>query len=212
MSELEMTLPLAPSQAHRHRTSLNRARQEMRRKVAPVAVCLFLGSLSVLCPLSVRADSTTSTIQTKPVETKAYVDQAAAGDRFEIDSSKLALEKSKNEDIRAFAQMMIRDHTASSAKLQALLKKEKMDEAPTGLDQNHQAQFDQISSQSNDEFDSSYVKAQVSGHEAALALHKSYAATGTDKGLKAFAAATAKIVAVHLEHVKLLAKKLNVAP
>src|SRR5262245_29335149 len=43
--------------------------------------------------------------------TKAFVETAAAANQFEIDSSKLALTKTKNKEIIAFAKMMVGDHT-----------------------------------------------------------------------------------------------------
>jgi putative membrane protein len=163
-----------------------------------------------LQPHTVRADSTTSAPQAAPVETKTYVDKAAAGDLFEIESSKLAIQKTKNTQIRSFAQMMVRDHTASTTKLMAILKKEKADSPAATLDPDHQAQLDSLKSESDADFDAAYVKAQLQAHQDALTLHRSYAAGGADKSLKAFATNTAKIVQTHLDHVQTLAKKLNI--
>jgi putative membrane protein len=160
---------------------------------------------------SARADITSSSSQSTPIATKSYVDKAAAADLFEIESSKLALEQSKNSNVRAFAQMMIHDHTASTTKLKATLKKEKADGPPAVLDPEHQTQLDSLKSQSGESFDNAYVKAQLKGHQDALALHQNYAASGADKELKAFAASTAKIVETHLTHIEALAKKLNVS-
>jgi putative membrane protein len=43
--------------------------------------------------------------------TKAFVETAAAANQFEIASSELALTKTKNPEIVAFANKMIQDHT-----------------------------------------------------------------------------------------------------
>jgi len=179
------------------------------RPLAVLAIC-GIGYLMSLDVSAAWADSTTpSGSSTAPLETRTYVTQAAAADQFEIESSKLALTQSKNADIHKFAQMMIHDHTASTDKLKAVLKKEKADEPAAALDAGHQAQLDSLKSQAGESFDAAYIKAQLQGHQDALSLHQSYAASGADKGLKAFAANTAKVVQMHLSHVQALAKKLN---
>ena len=46
-----------------------------------------------------------------------FVGAAASTDRYEIAAAKLALTHTSRRAVKAFAQMMIRDHTASTAKL-----------------------------------------------------------------------------------------------
>jgi putative membrane protein len=182
-----------------------------------VAISLIVAAALLLpSPMAALADSTTTTQNTAatpatPIETRTYVKKAAMGDLFEIDSSKLALQKSKDAQVRSFAQMMIRDHTASTAKMVSILKKEKADAPSTTLDPDHQAQLDALNAESGASFDTAYVKAQLQGHQDALILHQTYSTSGSDKRLKAFAASTAKVVQMHLDHVQTLAKKLNVA-
>jgi putative membrane protein len=184
------------------------------RKSAIISLIVAAGLL-LTSSMTALADSTTTTQNTTatpapPIETRTYVKKAAMGDLFEIDSSKLALQKSKDAQIRSFAQMMIRDHTASTAKLAAILKREKADAPSTTLDPDHQAQLDALNAESGASFDTAYVKAQLQGHQDALTLHQTYAASGSDKRLKAFAASAAKVVQMHLDHVQALAKKLNI--
>jgi putative membrane protein len=180
-------------------------------QIALVFMSCLIGTWVSGGSFAARADSTNSATQASPIETRTYVDKASAGDLFEIESSKLALQKSKSPDIRTFAEMMIRDHTTSTAKLTAVLKKEKADEPPAALDPDHQAQLDGLKSESAGSFDDAYVKAQLQGHQDALALHQNYAAAGADKRLKVFAADTAKVVKLHLTHIEALAKKMNIS-
>lgn len=153
---------------------------------------------------------TTSAGQPAAIETKAYIEQAAAADRFEIDSSKLAEERSKDKQVQAFAKMMVHDHTASTAKLKADLKASKMDAPPASLPADLQTQLDGLKAESAENFDAAYIKAQLQAHQSALQLHQSYAAKGADKKLRSFAAQTATVVQKHLDQVQMLAKKLNI--
>src|SRR5688500_15882856 len=52
-----------------------------------------------------------------------FVDKAAAGGIAEVETSRLALEKSSSADIKAFANMMITDHSKANDELAALAKK-----------------------------------------------------------------------------------------
>lgn len=52
-----------------------------------------------------------------PMTTEGFRQMAMASDAFEIESSRLALERSRNPAIRRFAQMMIRDHAMTSQAL-----------------------------------------------------------------------------------------------
>jgi putative membrane protein len=52
-----------------------------------------------------------------------FVDKAAAGGIAEIETSRLALEKSQSADVKAFANMMITDHGKANDELAAIAKK-----------------------------------------------------------------------------------------
>lgn len=192
--------------------------QEVGRNGVTASLVIAAGLLLAI-PATALADSAATTQDSgqnsgatpaTPIETRTYVGKAAMADLFEIESSKLALQKTKDAGIRSFAQMMIRDHTASTSKLTAILKREKADVPSSTLDADHQAQLDSLKAASGTGFDAAYVKAQLQGHQDALTLHQTYAASGSDKRLKAFAASTAKVVQMHLDHAQALAKKLNI--
>ena len=51
-----------------------------------------------------------------------FVDNAAAGGIAEIETSRLALEKSQSADIKAFANMMITDHGKANDELATIAK------------------------------------------------------------------------------------------
>lgn len=143
--------------------------------------------------------------QPSSLETAQYVNKAAMTDLFEIDASKLALQKTQNKAIRQFAEMMIHDHTASTAQLTKILKQKNLEAPPKALAPDQQSKLDNLKSLSGKEFDAAYLNAQVQGHQDALQLHQDYAASGQDKELKAFALKVSKTVQMHLDH----ARKLN---
>ncbi|MCE9650363.1 MAG: DUF4142 domain-containing protein [Parvibaculum sp.] len=150
----------------------------------------------------------TGAASTMKVDTKSYVEKAAMGDMFEIESSKLALEKSKSADVKSFAQMMVTAHTKTTKELTAAVKAEKIDVAiPAKLDAEHTAKLEKLKTLSGDEFDKAYLDDQVEGHQMALKVHQAYAASGDNETLKDWAGKTADVVQTHLTKAEALDKK-----
>src|SRR5438132_1147333 len=72
-----------------------------------------------------------------------FVQKASEAGMFEVKSSQLALKLSKNPEVRAFAQAMIRDHEKADAALAATAKASAFEPA-IALDQNYQGKLDQL--------------------------------------------------------------------
>ncbi|MCC6921281.1 MAG: DUF4142 domain-containing protein [Alphaproteobacteria bacterium] len=135
--------------------------------------------------------------------TEAYANAAAIGDMFEIEAANLAWDRSKSENVKAFAKMMIADHTATSAKLKVLV--DQNDGAlPGDLDESHDAMLDQLKAADDAQFDQLYLSQQETAHEEALKLHQDYAANGDNDAFKTFASDTAKKVQEHMKALKTL--------
>ncbi|MDW6023589.1 DUF4142 domain-containing protein [Mesorhizobium sp. BAC0120] len=66
----------------------------------------------------------------------SFVNKAAIGGMFEVQSSELALKKSKDADVRQFAEMMVTDHTKANNTLKSVAKQEHL-KLPTELDHEH---------------------------------------------------------------------------
>ena len=136
---------------------------------------------------------------------KAYVAAAAASDMFEIQSSQLALQKARRADVKDFARMMVDHHTATSKDLAMAAQSAKAGPPPTALPADKAQKLAMLRKTPENGFDAAYLRDQVTGHEEALALHKSYAANGGDAVLKRAAAKTAPIVQSHLTRAQALA-------
>ena len=134
--------------------------------------------------------------------TQEFVTKVAVSDMFEIQSSKLAAQKG-NENIRAFAQQMITDHTKTTSELKGLVGKAKA-KLPSGMDSEHQKKLDQLQKLAADKFDATYASMQVQAHEEAVNLFEAYASTGDNAQLKAWAAKTLPALKEHLQHARAL--------
>ncbi|WP_395396308.1 DUF4142 domain-containing protein (plasmid) [Novosphingobium sp. BL-8A] len=134
---------------------------------------------------------------------QAFADAAAASDKFEIESSKLAATQAKSANVKHFAEEMIKAHTDSTAKLisAAAAASPAIVPSPT-LTPAQQQTLDGLASKSGAEFDKAYADAQRSGHQATLDALKAYSASGDVPSLKAFATKLVPIVTAHLNMAK----------
>lgn len=147
-----------------------------------------------------------------PSNGPAFVNKAAASDRFEIETSKLVPGSAASAKVMDYGRMMIAAHTQSTAKLKVLVAKD-----PAGIVVNDElspaqrAAIEDMKSKKGYIFDAAYLAAQAHGHEETLAELKTYAASGDNAELKDFAAGLIPIVSQHLEKAKDLQGKIGPA-
>lgn len=134
-----------------------------------------------------------------------YVAMAGASDMFEIESSRLALEKGQRQEVKDFAQMLINDHQKSTAmiKTAAAAVQPPVTVAPQ-LNAEQQANMDALRNASAADFDRLYLTQQVPAHEKALALLQGYAQNGSAAQLQEHARTTAPLVEQHLTRARAL--------
>lgn len=134
-----------------------------------------------------------------------FVEDASAKGVAEVEAGKLAQEKGSAADVKSFADMMIKDHTAANAKLKSIAdaKKLKVSDDAQLMDKAKSMILELRSSKS---FDQAYANNQVKAHEATIKIFEDEAANGKDPELKAFAAETLPKLKEHLAHAQALAK------
>jgi putative membrane protein len=136
-------------------------------------------------------------------DTGAFVSNAGQSDMYEIQAGQIALQMSKNPDVKAFGKMMVTDHTAMMNEMKPLVAAAGQT-PPTGLDQRRQGMLDNLKAASDADFDKVYLDQQEAAHNEALTLMKGYADNGDDPGLKAGAAKAVPKIQAHLDRVKQL--------
>jgi putative membrane protein len=136
----------------------------------------------------------------RPANALSFIQQAAESNQFEIQSSQLALQKSKNAELKKFAQRMIDDHTKIADELKALLAKANIPVPEIQLGPQDQALLAKLKNEKEAAFDRTYVMDQRKGHIQAVNLVEAYAKNGEIPALKQFAS---KILPTLKEHLKL---------
>jgi len=95
-----------------------------------------------------------------------------AANTWDIETSQVAAKKSKNKDVLAFADMMIKDHTAVRKLGRDLVAKLKVTPTPPGKDFalyiDHTDAMAKLNSTTGAEFDKWYIDHEVTYHQAVI--------------------------------------------
>lgn len=140
-----------------------------------------------------------------PETAGGFVTRAALSDMYEIESSRLALERSQSAPIRAYAQRMIDEHTRMSNEMKAAVAQAGLQaNPPSVLDAERTELIRELRESGPGDFDGKYVDQQTESHENALNLFRGYANNGDNDALKQRAALGAPMIENHLQTVRAL--------
>ena len=93
-----------------------------------------------------------------------FVQDVALKNMAEVELSRMALDKATSPSIKAFAQMMVRDHERAGQDLKSALLGQPIG-WPTQLDDRRRKTADELAKKQGADFDRDYVKAMVEGHQ-----------------------------------------------
>ena len=137
----------------------------------------------------------------------AFVRVAATSDLYEMEASRLAEQRAQNEQVKRFAERMLRDHGKTTGELKGMLPQLQgvsAQQMPTSLDQQHQALVQQLQGAQGAEFDRAFARQQAQSHQAAVDLFRAYAQSGDDARLKQWASQTLPSLEEHLREAQQL--------
>ena len=133
----------------------------------------------------------------------SFIQTAAQGGMAEIQMAQLAEQNSRSKAVKAYAEQMIKDHTANDDQLKQIATA-KGATLPAGVNDDQQKAMTALQGENGRRFDHDYVAAQVEDHTAMLSTFQTEAASGTDADLKSFAAQTVPVVQEHLTEAQKL--------
>jgi putative membrane protein len=110
---------------------------------------------SVESPQAARADA------------QGFVSDMTIAGLAEVQLGKLATERAASADVKAFGQMMVKDHSEGNESLKQVASQLKIQQ-PTQVDAKHKALADKLSKLQGAEFDREYINAMVQGHQEVL--------------------------------------------
>lgn len=136
---------------------------------------------------------------------REFVLAAADANRFEVLQGELALSRTSDPKVKAFADMMVKEHSAALEKLRAAARKANVAlPVDVSISQAHQSEIQALGKRSAAEFDEAYRKDQIEAHRNAFALVDSYRTQGSNPELRAWASEAAALVTKHQQHLEAL--------
>ena len=141
---------------------------------------------------------------------KEFVAKAAEGSMAEIQMSQLALKKSKNDEVKAYAQKMVDDHTKLIADMKPFADQMGV-KPPTKLNAKHQDEAARLKVMSGDKFDQEYITAMVADHHKDLGEFKTEQDTTANADLKTTVAQGTTVIQQHTEMIDKMAQAKGIA-
>jgi putative membrane protein len=137
-----------------------------------------------------------------------------AANQVDIDAGNLATAQSTNPDVKAFAQLMVKDHTGVNKSATDLVTKLKVtpQDNPTAqsLKSGGASNVAHLKTLSGAAFDRAYVDHEVAYHQQVLdAMDKTLIPDAKNDELKALLVKVRPAFVAHLEHAKMLQSSLE---
>jgi putative membrane protein len=137
--------------------------------------------------------------QNTKAEDKTFIKDSGEGSLAEINFAKLALEKSKDPNVRKFAEHMIHDHEMLITSMKPFAVKYGV--KPSGTPLMDHAKYEELKLKSGTDFDRAYVEAMVKDHHDDLQKFMQEESSTSDPELKAAVAKGEKVILQHTEMI-----------
>lgn len=151
---------------------------------------------------AVNGDTTVSS------DDREFFTEAAQGGIAEVKMAQLVVGKTQNQEVKAFAQRMIVDHTKANDELKMLAAKKGVT-LPADVSDDQREDYDDLAKLSGAEFDKEYVSLMVEDHEKDVSAFDEQSKDGDDAELKALAAKTLPTLKSHYEAIKTIQSKVK---
>lgn len=135
-----------------------------------------------------------------PERAMGYVMKAGASDLYEIQSSQIALRKSRNAQVRSLANMLITHHRMTTRDVTAAARRDRMRVMPPMLEPHQRAMIAELNRTSRG-FDRAFLDQQRTAHAEARRLHMNYSERGDSPALRRAATAAVPIIQRHIMRI-----------
>jgi len=166
--------------------------------VATLGMALVAVGLLLAVP-SAKAETKLSTADTD------FILAAAQGGITEVKLGELAAQKGTRDDVKAFGQMMVKDHTTINADLKALASQKGVPLSDS-LDAIHQRTVDKMAALTGSEFDDAYIATMIKDHKTDAQEFKAESAETKDTDVKSFVDESIPVVDKHLKRITAMKK------
>jgi putative membrane protein len=158
---------------------------------------------------STATNTADSTQKVDANDETTFLTTAAIGGMMEVEAANAAASQSKNQKVKEFALLMLKDHGKANQEVAMLAKKFAI-AIPKTLPEDQMMHLKGLQSVNDHKFDQQYITMMLSDHAKTVKLF----AAGenlTNADLKAFAAKTLPIIQSHYDKAVAIGKTLNLS-
>jgi putative membrane protein len=141
----------------------------------------------------------------QPFNDAAFVAMAASDGMHEVVLGKIAQQKAKNDAVKQYGEMLVKDHTKANEQLKAAAKAANIP-VPEKMNAHHQKEVERFQNYKGENFDQDFAKHEVADHVNAIALFTRASKEAKNPQIKNFATQTLPALKKHLEAAKKLEK------
>ena len=136
---------------------------------------------------------------------KDFILAAAQGGMTEVKLGELAAQKGMRDDVKAFGQMMVKDHSAINDDLKALAAQKGI-ALPDSLNAKHQLMVEKLAALTGAEFDDAYIANMIKDHKMDAKEFQAESVATKDSDIKSFVDKSIPVVTQHLSHITAMKK------
>ena len=174
---------------------------------------LCLALLMVSCSTSTMTSSSTlpGTISYSDADIAGIIRTANQG---EVDQGQVAIARANSDEVRAFARMMVSDHSQALTKANDLFSR--INVTPNDFDltgnlkSNSQQTVSNLNTYSGADFDQKYIQSQIDAHQWLLnSLDSTLIPSAHNRQLRDFLQTTRSVVSTHLNRAREIQQTLS---
>jgi putative membrane protein len=156
---------------------------------------------------SANAGKSNQTITTD-AETSSFLVHVADAGMAEVQMGKDAQSKAVNARVKAFADMMVRDHSAGNDQVKSLASQRNV-VLPDSVSEDHMKMMNDLKKKTGKDFDKAYMDDMVKGHEKVVDMLEKSNDKVNDTEVKTFINNTLPKIKEHLDSAKAIRKSLK---
>ena len=137
-----------------------------------------------------------------------FIKKAADDNLAEVEMARLALQKASSQQVKNFAQTMVKDNGKARDQLEKIGSSKRVD-LPKGLSAKNKATKDRLAKFSGEQFDNAYMAEMLKDHKEDVATFLRERNSAQDMDIKEFTNKSLPTLESHLKQAESIAPELN---
>ena len=137
-----------------------------------------------------------------------FLKKAADDNLAEVEMARLALQKASSQQVKSFAQTVVKDNGKARDQLEKISSSKRVD-LPKGLSAKNKAIKDRLAKFSGEQFENAYMAEMLKDHKEDVATFSRERNSAQDMDIKEFAETSLPTLESHLKQAEGIAPELN---